>query len=190
MAVSGEPSKHWCRKIRSMFRQWDVEAGLKGYVTEEDFKNRVGKTLERFPELASSKDKLIERAHHHWVEHCNLGVKMPPGYRLTEAQYIQNFWLFIHSPKFDQYLKEASQIIWDGLDKEKKGFLTKEEAHAHGIRVTNDKDHASRGIFETMDEKKSGRITFEDTIKAQRFFFTDQNDESHPFNHIRGPLVD
>jgi hypothetical protein len=175
--------------MRSVFRQWDVEAGSKGYVTEEDFKKRVSKTVERFPELSASIEKLHNQAHRHWVDHCNVGVEMPEGYRLTGAQYIQNMWLFVHNkPAFEKYIREASKTFWDGVDKEKKGYLTKEEAGEIGFRVTNDKEH--RGIFEALDEGNTGRIVLEDSIKAQLFFFTDQEDEEHPFNFVRGPLVE
>ena len=187
-AVATEPTEHWCRKIRTVFLQWDVDAGSKGYVTEDDFRRRVSKTVERFPELEASKGKLYDQAHRHWVDGCNLGVEMPEGYRLTEAQYIQNMWLFIHNkPSFEKYLRESTKIFWDGVDKEKKGYLTREEAGKIGIRITQDKE--DRGIFKALDKENTGRITMEDSLKAQNFFFTDQEDEQHPFNYVRGPLV-
>nr|BAE78497.1 okadaic acid binding protein 2-alpha [Halichondria okadai] len=190
MANLKEPSAHWCRKMRTVFRPWDVEGGSKGYVTEEVFKDGVQRRLEKFPELAPTKDKMYERSHRHWVNHCNLGVKMPEGYRLTESQYVQNAWLLIHSPDFEASLKESSQTFWEGIDREKKGYITKEEATKLGIRVTKDPNLKSTGIFEAMDEKNTGRITFEDTLKAQLFFFTDQDNTTHPFNYVRGALVD
>ena len=45
-------------------------------------------------------------------------------------------------------------------------------------------------IFDALDEEKTGRVTLEDALKAQRFFFTDTEDENHAFNFVRGPLVD
>ena len=189
MAATREPSQHWCRKMRTVFRPWDVEAGSKGHVTEEDFKKRVRKSVERFPELGASIEKLYEQAHVHWVEFCNCGVEMPEGYRLTEAQYVQNMWTFIHNElSLEKYLREASKIFWEGVDKEKKGYLTREEAGKIGSKLVKDKEE--RGIFEILDKENKGRITLEDTIKAQHFFFTDQEDKDHPFNFVRGPLVE
>ena len=189
MALTTEPTKHWCRKMRTVFRTWDVEAGSKGYVTEEDFKKRVRKSLELFPELGSSAEQMYEQVHRHWVDHCNCGVEMPAGYRLTEAQYIQNMWLTIHKPSFEKHLREASKIFWEKVaDKEKTGYLTREEAAKIGIKLTN--DDRDRGIFETLDKENTGRITFEHAMKAQHFFFTDKDNENHPFNFVKGPLVD
>ena len=175
--------------MRTVFRPWDVEAGSKGYVTEDDFKKRVRKTVELFPELGASLDKLYNQAHRHWIDHCNCGVEMPEGYRLTEAQYIQNMWLNIHQPSFEKHLREASKIFWERVDKDNKGYLTTEEAKKIGFKLT--KDGEKRGIFEALDkEENTGQITFEDSIKTQNFFFTDQENEDHPFTFVRGPLVE
>ena len=175
--------------MRTVFRSWDVEAGSKGYVTKEDFKKRVRTSLEQFPELGGSVEKMYEQVRRHWVDHCNCGVEMPEGYRLTEAQYIQNMWLTIHKPSFEKYLREASKIFWEKVaDKENEGYLTKDEAQKIGFKLTKDKE--KRGIFETLDKEHTGQITFEQVVKVQAFFFTDQEDEDHPFNYVRGPLVD
>ena len=132
---------------------------------------------------------MYEQARRHWVDHCNCGVEMPEGYRLTEAQYIQNMWLTIHKPSFEKHLREASKIFWEKVaDKEKEGYITKDQAQKIGLKLTKDKK--KRGIFETLDKENTGHITFEQVVKVQSFFFTDQEDEEHPFNYVRGPLVD
>ena len=110
------------------------------------------------------------------------------GYRLMEAQYIQNMWLNIHQPSFAKQLREASKIFWEGVDKDNKGYLITEEAKKIGFKLT--KDGEKRGIFEALDKENTGQITFEDSIKTQNFFFTDQENEDHPFTFVRGPLVE
>ena len=132
MTVKSEPSKHWCRKMRTVFRPWDVEAGSKGYITLEDLENRVSSTLEKFPGLADE-GQLLERARRTWVDFCNCGVEMPKGYRLTEAQFVQNVWLTVHKPSFEEYLREASAQFVAGVDKEKKGYCTREESQFKGL---------------------------------------------------------
>ena len=187
MAVETEPTEHWCRKMRSIFRPWDVQAGSKGYVTLEDFKKRARTSLEKFPELGEKEH--LERVHRHWVDHCNCGVEMPEGYRLTEAQYIQNMWWKIHQPSFEDQLKEAAMSFMKAVDKENKGHFTAEEARQMNSKLG--KEHPKmKGVFEALDEEKTGRVTFEQSLKAQKFFFLDTKDEDHAFNFVYGPLVD
>ena len=182
MAVEAEPTKHWCRKMRSVFRPWDVEAGLKGYVTLELFNKRALARLEKFPELGDEKSAL-ERANRNWVDFMNCGVKMPEGYRLTEAQFIQNVWWFIHRPSFEDYLKEAAMSFMKAVDKDNKGYFTTEEAKQINSKLGREDPNMKR-VFETLDEKKTGRVTFEQCLEAQRFFFYDTKEEDHPYNHV------
>lgn len=188
MAVETEPTKHWCRKMKSVFRPWDVQAGSKGYVTLEDFKKRSLASLEKFPELGDEKSAL-ERVQRHWRDHCNCGVEMPEGYRLTENQYVQNMWWKIHQPSFEEELKEAAMFFIKAVDKENKGFVTIEEARQISAKL--EKEHPKmRDVFEFLDSEKTGRVTYEQALKAQKFFFFDTEDEDHPFNYVYGPLVD
>ena len=186
MAVSTEPSKHWCRKMKSLFQSWDQQAGCKGYVTLEDFKKRAQATQEKFPELAAS---AMERVPRPWRNHCNCGVEMPAGYRLTEAQYIQNLWWKIHQPSFEEELKEAAMTFMKSVDKDNKGYFTREEANQISEKIG--KQHPKmKGVFEHLDKANTGRVTFEQSLEAQKFFFYDKDDEEHPFNYVYGPLVD
>jgi Ca2+-binding EF-hand superfamily protein len=188
MAMEKEPTAHWIKKMRSVFRPWNVQAGSKGYVTLEDFKNRAGISLEKFPQMGDQKTAL-ERVHRHWIDHCNCGVEMPEGYRLTEEQYIQNVWWKIHQPSFENDLKEAAMTFMKGVDQEDKGYFTAEEAHQINSKLG--REHPKmKDIFEALDEEKTGRVTYEQSLKAQKFFFFDMKDEEHPFNYIYGPLVD
>ena len=187
MAVTTEPTEHWIKKMKSVFRPWDIDAGSKGYVTEEDFKKRVPKTLEKFPDFDAK--QMYERSHRHWVDHCNLGVEMPEGYRLTEAQYVQNMWLNIHRPSFKEQLRQDCMDFMQRVDKEKKGHLTKEDAKAIAPKVVKDHDHPkTQAVFDAVDKEKTGKVTHEQVFEAQLFFFTDKEDKDHPYNHIRGPL--
>ena len=120
---------------------------------------------------------------------CNCGVEMPKGYRLTEAQFVQNVWLTIHTPAFEEYLRETAAQFMAGVDKEKKGYLTKEDGKEITPKIMKECHPKTKEIFDALDEEKTGHITLEDILKAQRFFFTDTEDEDHVFNYVRGPLV-
>ena len=183
--ASEEPSKHWCRKMRSVFHPWDVQAGSKGYVTLEDFKKRAQVSQEKFPELGDQ----TERVRRHWRNHCNCGVDMPEGYRLTEAQYVQNIWWKIHQPSFEEELREAAMNFMKAVDKDNKGYFTREEAKQISEKIGK-QDPKSKAIFDRLDKENTGRITFEQALEAQKFFFLDQEDEKHPFNYVYGPLID
>lgn len=185
MAVPTDPTKHWCRKMRSLFHGWDKQAGGKGYVTLEDFKKRAMASQQKLPEL----DAVMERVKKHWVNHCNCGVEMPEGYRLTEAQYIQNIWWKIHQPSFEEELKEAAMNFMKAVDKDNKGYFTSEEAQK--INEKLGKQHPKmQAVFEQLDKDNTGRVTHEQCLEAQKFFFYDLEDEEHAFNYVYGPLAD
>ena len=183
--AAGEPSKHWCRKMRSLYHPLHQQAGSKGYITVEDFKKHAAATQEKFPELDDPND-LVQK---HWRNHCNCGVDMPEGYRLTEAQYVQNLWWKIHQPSFEVELREAAMNFMKSVDKDNKGYFTREEAKAISDKIG--KQHPKmKVIFDRLDKDNTGRVTFEQALEAQKFFFFDQQDEEHPFNYVYGPLVD
>ncbi len=191
MSVEKEPTKHWCRKIRSIFRPWDVQAGSKGYITLEDLKKRTLTRLGKFPELGDEKNA-IERVIRHWRDHCNCGVEMPEGYRLTENQYVQNVWWKIHQPTFEAELRESAMAFMKAVDKDGKGRFTKEQAGQISSKLGTASAHPakSKSVFETLDKDNTGSVTFEQSLEAQKFFFFDQESEDHPFNYVYGPLVD
>lgn len=188
MAVEAEPTKHWCKKMRSVFRPWDIQAGSKGYVTLEDFKNRARASLEKFPEMGDEKSAM-ERVERHWRDHCNCGIVMPKGYRLTADQYVQNMWWKIHQPSFEEELKEAATVFMKAMDKENKGHFNREEAKEVNAKLGRDQPHVNK-VLEHLDKDNTGRITFEQAFEAQKFFFLDKESEDHPLNHIYGPLAD
>jgi hypothetical protein len=169
--------------MSSLFRP---QAGGKGYVTLEDFKKRARATQEKFPELATS---ALERAERHWLNHCNCGVEMPEGYRLTETQYLQNLWWKIHQPSFEEELRDAAMNFMKSVDKDNKGYFTREEAKKISEKIGRQHPKV-KGVFEHLDKENTGRVTFEQSLEAQKFFFLDTEDEDHPFNYVYGPLVD
>lgn len=173
--------------MRSVFRPWDVQAGDKGYVTLEDFKKRAVVSQEKFPELELG--DILERVERHWRNHCNCGVEMPKGYRLTEAQYVQNVWWKIHQPSFEEELREAAMHFMKSIDKDNKGYFTREEARQINEKIG--KQHPKmQSVLDQLDKDNIGRVTFEQSLEAQKFFFFDKEDEEHPFNYVYGPLVD
>lgn len=186
--ASNEPTRHWARKMKSVFRAWDVQAGSKGYVTLEDFKNRARASLEKFPGMGDEKTAL-ERVERHWRDHCNCGVDMPIGYRLTADQYVQNVWWKIQQPSFEEELKEAAMFFMKAVDKENKGHINHDEAKEINSKLGRDHPHVN-GVLDHIDTEKSGRVTFEQALEAQKFFYLDMEDEKHPFNHVYGPLCD
>ena len=70
--------------------------GTKGYITEEEVMERTRATLKVYPELNA--EELMKQAHHSWIHDLNCGMEPPPGYRLTEAQFVQNMWVMVNQP--------------------------------------------------------------------------------------------
>ena len=181
--VTTEPTKHWCRKMRAHFQ---ASIGKKGYITKEEVMERARVTLEHYPELDA--DEIMEQTRKSWVEDLNCGMEPPPGYRLTEAQFVQNMWLVVNQPSFKQRAREMTGKVFEKLDKEKKGHVTKDDY----LRMTKQLhgEEAMTKLYEALDSTKSGKINREAMEKAHVFFFTDTEDEQHPLNLLRGPLVD
>ena len=183
MAVQTDPTKHWCRKMRT---HWQSTVGKKDYITEEEVVQQTHKVVEVYPELDLK--ELLEQSRHSWVNDLNCGMKPPEGYRLTEAQFVQNMWLAIHKPSFKERTREMTIKIMERLDKDKRGYVTKNEY----LRMTSKlvTEDVLKQIFDALDESGNGKVTREAMERAYVFFFTDTENEEHPFNFLRGPLVD
>ena len=181
--VSTEPTKHWCRKMRTHFV---ASIGKKGYITKEEVMERARVALEHYPELDA--DEILEQARQSWVQDLNCGMEPPPGYRLTEAQFIQNMWLVVNQPSYKQRVKEITAKVFEKLDKDKKGYVTKDN-YLRMTKQLNSEETVAK-IFEALDASKSGKVDREAMERMYTFFFTDTEDEKHPFNFLRGPLLD
>ena len=44
--------------------------------------------------------------------------------------------------------------------------------------------------FDTMDVKKTGKVTHDELLAALLFYYTNIDDEDNPLNFMKGPLVD
>ena len=160
--------------------------GTKGYITEEEVMERALEVLKVYPELNA--EELKKQAHHSWIHDLNCGMKPPAGYRLTEAQFVQNMWVVVNQPSFKERTSEMTTKVFEQLDKEKNGYLSKDQY----LRMTSKlvKEEDLKRIFDALDETKQGKVTRDDIERAYIHFFTDTGDEEHPFNLLRGPLVD
>ena len=180
--VTTEPTKHWCRKMKTHFRN---SVGTKGYITEEEVMERTRATLKVYPELNA--EELMKQAHHSWIHDLNCGMEPPPGYRLTEAQFVQNMWVMVNQPSFKERTSEMTTKVFEQMDKEKKGYLTKDQYLRMTSKLLNEKD--LQRLYDALDETKQGKISPGAMERAHAFFFTNTDDEEHPFNLLRGPLV-
>ncbi len=147
---------------------------------------RFNKVTETYPEL--NREELLEKTRTSWIKYLNCGLEPPKGYRLTEAQYVQNMWLAIHQPEFIEHIKEMTTSFVEQVDKEKKGHFTHEQYLRMSGKLIGEK--AIRAACQAMDPTNRGYITQEDMVKANHFFFTDTEGGHHPFNFLRGPLVE
>ena len=181
--VTTEPTEHWCRKMRTHFRS---SVGTKGYITKEGVMQSALATLEAYPELDA--EELKEHARKTWIQDLNCGMDPPAGYRLTEAQFVQNMWVMVNQPSFKERTSKMTTKAMQQLDKTNKGYVTKDEY----LRMTRKlvKEEDLRRIFDALDETKQGKVTRDNMERAYLHFFTNTDDTEHPFNLLRGPLVD
>ena len=163
-----------------------ASVGKKGYITKEEVMERARVTLEHYPELDAK--EIMEQTRKSWVQDLNCGMDPPPGYRLTEAQFVQNMWLMVNQPSFKQRASEMTGKVFDKLDKDKKGYVTKDQ-YLRMTRKLNSEEDMEK-LYGALDASKSGKVTREAMERAHIFFFTDTENEEHPFNLLRGPLVD
>lgn len=163
--------------------------GTKGYMTEEEYLDRLTRaTLEAYPEVDAK--ELKEQAHHSWIHDLNCGMHPPPGYRLTEEQFVINMWLSVNQPSFKARISEMTTKVMQQLDKEKKGYVTKDHVQRMMMTSKLHKEDDMQKLHSELDVKKDGKITHQAIERMYTFFFTDTEDEAHPFNLLRGPLVD
>ncbi|CAI7990273.1 hypothetical protein GBAR_LOCUS447 [Geodia barretti] len=166
-----------------MFRS---SAGTKGYITKEEVMQKTLETLEAYPALDA--EELKEHARKVWIEDLCCGMDPPAGYHLTEAQFVQNMWVMVNQPSLKERTRKATEKVMQQLDKAKKGYVTKDE-YLRMTRKLVSEEHLQR-IFDALDETKQGKVTRESMEKMYTHYFTDTEDEEHPFNLLRGPLVD
>ena len=183
VVVTTDPSNLWCRKMRTMFRS---TVGTKGYVTEEECVQKALDALKAYPGL--DPEYLKQQARQAWINDLNCGMKPPRGYRLTEAQYVQNMWVMVNQPGFEERTKKETAKVIQQLDKDKKGYINREEFLLMTKKIVDQKDLDR--MYDVLDTTKSGRITKEDIERMYLFFFTNIDAVDHPFNLLRGPLVD
>ena len=147
---------------------------------------RAQETLKAYPELDA--EMVMEHTRKSWIEDLNCGMDPPAGYRLTEAQFIQNMWVCVNQPSFKERASKMTAKFMQHLDKDNKGYVTRDQY----LRMTSKlvKEEDLKRMFDALDEGKQGIVTRENMQKAHIHFFTDTDDEEHPFNMLRGPLVD
>ena len=183
VVVTTDPTDLWCRKMKTMFRS---TVGNKGYITEEECMEKALDALKAYPNL--DPEYLKEQARQAWINDLNCGMQPPRGYRLTEAQYVQNMWVMVNQPGFEERTKKETAKVMQQLDKDKKGYINREEFLLMTKKIVDQKDLDR--MHDALDTTKSGRITKEDIERMYIFFFSNTDDEDHPFNLLRGPLVD
>ena len=176
--------KHWSRKLKTVFRNLDLDND--GYMTEEDLNRSYKHVQEAHPRLDAEEQRRQKRSV--WIDFYNGGKQVPDGHRLSEAHFLQNMWAVVKTPGFKQQASDMATKTLEQADLEKKGYISKEEyLKIAGKFVGLDRAAAA---FDTMDVKKTGKVTHDELLAAQLFYFTDTDDEDNPLNFIMGPLVD
>ena len=135
--VTTEPTKHWCRKMRTHFRS---SVGTKGYITKEEAMEHALETLKVYPELDA--EMIMEHTRKSWIEDLNGGMDPPAGYCLTEDQFIMNMWVSVNQPSFKERASKMTAKVMQQLDKDNKGYVTRDQY----LRMTS--KQCERGGFE------------------------------------------
>ena len=176
--------KHWSRKLKTVFRKLDLDND--GYLTEEDLNRSLKHKLETYPSLDAEEQR--QQMHSVWIDFYNGGQQVPDGYRLSEAQFLQNMWEVVKTPAFKQQVSDMATKTLEQVDLEKKGYISKEEyVKIAGKFLGLDRAAAA---FDTMDVKKTGKVTHDELLAALLFYYTNIDDEDNPLNFMKGPLVD
>lgn len=176
--------KHWSRKLKTVFRKLDLDND--GYLTEEDLNRSLKHRLETYPSLDAEEQRQQMRSV--WIDFYNGGQQVPDGYRLSEVQFLQNMWEVVKTPAFKQQVSDMATKTLEQVDLEKKGYISKEEyVKIAGKFVGLDRAAAA---FDTMDIKKTGKVTHDELLAALLFYYTNVDDEDNPLNFMKGPLVD
>ena len=177
-------TKHWARKLKTVFRQLDLDND--GYLTEEDLNHSLNHRLEAYPSLDA--EEQCQQMHRVWIEFYNGGQQVPDNYPLSEAEFLQNMWMAVKTPAFKQQVSDMATKTLEQADTEKKGYISKQDYVKIASKFLG-LDRAA-AAFDAMDVKKTERVTYDELLAALLFYYTDTNDETHPLNYMKGPLVD
>ena len=177
-------TKHWARKLKTVFRQLDLDND--GYLTEEDLNHSLNHRLEAYPSLDAEEQH--QQMHRVWIEFYNGGQQVPNNYSLSEAEFLQNMWLVVKTPVFKQQVGDMATKTLEQADTEKKGYISKQDY----VEIASKYLGLDRvaAAFDAMDVKKTERVTHDELLAALLFYYTDTDDETHPLNYMKGPLVD
>ena len=113
---------------------------------------------------------------------------IPNNYPLPEAEFLQNMWMVVKTPVFKQQVGHMATKTLEQADTEKKGYISKQDYVKIASKYLG-LDHAA-AAFDAMDVKKTERMTHDELLAALLFYYTDTDDETHPLNYMKGPLVD
>ena len=177
-------TKHWGKKMKTIFRHLDLDHD--GYLTYSDVERSLQHKLASHPELDVERERQQQRKV--WIDFYNGGQEVPDDYRLSEADFLTNMWKAVKEPAFSQAVNDMATKTLEGVDAEKKGYVSKTEyVKVAGRHLGLDRATAA---FDSMDVKKSGRVTHKELVDALLFYYTDTDDEASPLNYMKGPLVD
>ena len=177
-------TKHWARKIKTVFRHLDLDND--GYLTEEDLTRSLKHKLEAYPSLDAEEQR--QQMHRVWIDFYNGGQDVPDCYRLSEAQFIENMWKVVKTPEFKRQVSDMATKTLQQADPEKKGYIAREEyVKIAGKFLGQDRAAAA---FDAMDVRKAGKVTHDELLAALLFYYTNTEDEINPLNYMKGPLVD
>ena len=170
--------------MNTYFSNMDMDRD--GFLTEKDLDKRLELSKAANPTLdAETERKHIQKV---WLVMYNNGKEQPEGYKLSEKEFADNLWSVVNRPNFKEMLEPMTERLFNNFDLEKKGRVTKENF----LKVTGEiiSEEIASAAFDSADVEKSGNLTMKQMFDAMVFFYTNQDDEGNPLNHIMGPLVD
>ncbi|XP_013399820.1 sarcoplasmic calcium-binding protein-like [Lingula anatina] len=179
-------SDHWKRKMRTIFRAFDVDGD--GCLTEDDMEAVVRRTAE-YMNLDDENTNILLNQRLTYLR--DVSSKDSTGEikgKLSEDEFVQNHLANINESKFRNIWFDMLSSRFQMMDTDGDGLVSSDEYAALFYSFNIPSEHSDK-IFDIIDTDNDGFISKDDFVQALTEFWLSENPDNK-YNECFGPLVD
>ncbi|XP_013398981.1 sarcoplasmic calcium-binding protein [Lingula anatina] len=179
-------SDHWRRKMRTLFRAFDVNGD--GYLTEEDFEMSARRCSEYMNLNEENTKILLDQRLTYWRDSMSKDSTGRNIGKISEDQFVEKQLVTMNDNNFRESFFDILCSRFKMMDLDGDGLISPDE-HAAIFYGFNIPPEHSKKIFDIIDSNSDGFITQEEFICALIEFYLTENPDNK-YNECNGPLVD
>ncbi|XP_013399000.1 sarcoplasmic calcium-binding protein [Lingula anatina] len=171
-------SDHWRRKMRTVFRVFDLNGD--GCITQED-KEEMNRRTAEYMNLDDDKTKtVVNQRRTYW------GDEAPD--KVFENEFVESHLVKMNEIKFREFWFDILTSRFQMMDLNGDGLISTDEHAAMFYSYKIPTEH-SKKVFDILDSNNDGFISMEEFSHAYTEFWYTENPDNI-FNECYGPLID